>query len=157
MPFSESCEQCPAGAGNRVSGEHERFAAKVLCDLSTGCWLWTGAQCGSPNSRHGYFWLDGRGVIASIYAWEQAYGAVPDGLLVLHKRHCSSGLCVRPGHLYVGTHLDNHADRIAGKDTCRNGHPYGDDPPRSVRDGARLCRTCNREQQRRSRAIRRSV
>ena len=130
----------------------ERFAQKVLCDLSTRCWLWTGAQCGSPNARHGYFWLDGKGVIASIYAWERTYGPT-DGALVLHKRTCSSSLCVRPDHLYLGTHWDNHQDRIANKNACRHGHPYGDNPPRAA-DGSRRCRTCERDKTRRQRAAR---
>jgi DNA-binding NarL/FixJ family response regulator len=42
-----------------------------------------------------------------------ANGPVPPGLNVLH--HCDTPLCVRPVHLFLGTHEDNVADRVAKK------------------------------------------
>jgi hypothetical protein len=44
-------------------------------------------------------------------AWEEAYGPIPDGLCVLH--HCDNPPCCEPGHLFLGTHGDNAADRHA--------------------------------------------
>lgn len=53
--------------------------------------------------------INGKQLWAHRVAWEDAKGAIPDGLLVLHK--CDIGCCVNPDHLYLGTHKDNAADR----------------------------------------------
>lgn len=58
-------------------------------------------------------------VSAHRLAWELAYGAIPDGLLVLH--HCDTPACVKTdsdenypdGHLFVGTQSDNIRDMYA--------------------------------------------
>lgn len=81
-----------------------RFWSKV--DRSGECWLWT-ASC----NTHGYgsFWLKGKNVGAHIVSYEMTHGPVPDGLHVLH--HCDNRPCVRPDHLYAGTHQQNMDDR----------------------------------------------
>jgi hypothetical protein len=43
--------------------------------------------------------------------WELAYGRVPPGMFVLHR--CDRPLCVKPGHLYLGTALENTRDMLA--------------------------------------------
>jgi hypothetical protein len=50
-----------------------------------------------------------RNVRAHRVSWELAHGAIPDELHVLHR--CDVRACVRPDHLYLGTHTDNVADR----------------------------------------------
>jgi len=93
--------------------DHDRFAVRIVCDLHTHCWIWTGAR----QLQHGSywwptFWANGKTISAPRYAWEQAHGrSVPEGLQVLHRLECSTSLCVRPGHLYIGTHADNMNDR----------------------------------------------
>lgn len=79
-----------------------RFWEKV--NKSEGCWVWTGA------SRHGYgdFWYQGRHWVANQVSWMWEQGPIPNGLHVLH--HCDTPLCVRPSHLFVGSHSDNMAD-----------------------------------------------
>jgi hypothetical protein len=44
------------------------------------------------------------------FAWELAYGPIPDGLWVLH--HCDNPPCVNIDHLYLGTVKDNTADMM---------------------------------------------
>jgi hypothetical protein len=43
-------------------------------------------------------------------SYEEAYGPVPKGLLVLH--HCDRKICIEPRHLYAGTYKQNMGDCI---------------------------------------------
>ncbi len=45
------------------------------------------------------------------FAYEHFVGPIADGLFVLHR--CDEPLCVRPDHLWLGTHEENMADMIA--------------------------------------------
>lgn len=74
---------------------------------SNGCWFWTG-----PSHQKGYgtFSLFGRLVRAHRFAYEAFVGSIPDGMLVCHK--CDNPPCVRPDHLFVGTHIDNRNDML---------------------------------------------
>jgi hypothetical protein len=83
----------------------DRFWTKV--DKSGDCWMWT-----AHRNRDGYglVGLDFRGVDRSHrVAWRLTYGDIPPGMQVLHR--CDTPGCVRPDHLWLGTHLDNMADR----------------------------------------------
>ncbi len=44
-------------------------------------------------------------------AWEIVKGPIPPGMHVLHRCDCPP--CVRPDHLFLGTHADNMRDMIA--------------------------------------------
>lgn len=75
------------------------------------CWLWSGAHL--PDGR-GQFHLDGRTEFASVIAYRLTYGELPaEKPWVLH--HCDGGrlCCVRPEHLFAGTHTDNMQDMAA--------------------------------------------
>lgn len=73
-----------------------------------GCWLWTGATSGY---RYGRFNLRGHYLKAHRFSWEYHNGQIPNEMHVLHR--CDNGLCVRPDHLFLGTHQDNMRDRTA--------------------------------------------
>lgn len=83
----------------------DRFWAKVR--RGRGCWEWTAATTG------GYGVLErthkGEGYVrAHRYSWELHNGPIPSDKLVCHR--CDNPKCVRPSHLYLGTHRDNVRD-----------------------------------------------
>lgn len=41
-------------------------------------------------------------------AWEIEYGAIPEGVQILH--HCDTSNCCRPSHLYAGGYAENAED-----------------------------------------------
>jgi len=100
----------------------ERFEAKVdrLPGLGPdgSCHEWTAGR-----NRDGYGQInEGRGQItegtpsrrlltAHRVAWELVNGPIPDGLCVLHK--CDNPPCCRVDHLFLGTQIENIADRDA--------------------------------------------
>jgi len=88
----------------------ERFWAKVA--KSDNCWEWTakrkenGYGDFAPGTRS-----SDRHVYAHRYSYELHYGPIPDGHQVCHR--CDNPPCVRPDHLFLGTHRDNMDDMIA--------------------------------------------
>jgi hypothetical protein len=54
--------------------------------------------------------LEARRVMAHRYAYELLVAPIPDDMLLCHR--CDTPACVRPGHLFVGTHQDNTDDKM---------------------------------------------
>jgi hypothetical protein len=82
------------------------FWAKV--SKTDSCWNWTASKfwCG-----YGRFAADRVGWYAHRLSWTIHYGKIPTGMLVLH--HCDNRSCVRPDHLFLGTHKTNRDDCIS--------------------------------------------
>lgn len=91
-----------------------RFWPKV--SKSDGCWEWTGC-CDSKG--YGQIGTGGKHGIdyAHRVSYEMHNGPIPEGLHVLHR--CDNPPCVRPDHLFIGTHTDNMQDMWAkGRGKC---------------------------------------
>ena len=81
------------------------FWAKVK--KTDNCWEWTAATWGKG---YGVYRHKNKSRSAHRLSYEIANGPIPEGLLVLHK--CDNPKCVRPDHLWLGTHADNMADCV---------------------------------------------
>jgi len=132
-----------------------RFWAKV--DKSGDCWIWTAGRL-----RQGYGRFDGQLAHRVAFAFER--GPVPDGMFVLHS--CDNPPCVNPGHLRLGTHVDNMREMRERRRSpylqrthCPNGHEYTPENTYVAGNGSRTwrnCRACNRAAVARLKARRRS-
>lgn len=72
---------------------------------SDGCWLWNGKR---RANGYGIFGLCGYPYGAHRFAYFLINGNIPKGHIICHK--CDNPPCVRPDHLYCGTHKDNSKD-----------------------------------------------
>lgn len=123
-----------------------------------GCWIWLGNV-----GPHGYgrVHISGRRVPAHRLAYEQAFGDIPNGLVVCHK--CDTPSCVNPAHLFAATQQQNLMDmaakgrhRESKKTHCPKGHPLSDGNLTGAK-GIRECLTCKRNRNREGMRARRAL
>lgn len=83
----------------------ERFWSKVVIS-SDGCWEWKRAL---SATGYGVFKIGGVQYFASRVAAVWSGIVLLDDQIVCH--HCDNSKCVRPTHLFIGSHADNANDR----------------------------------------------
>lgn len=75
-------------------------------ERSDGCWLWAGAL---DRDGYGIFTYRGKTFRAARVALDLAGRAPANDQYACH--HCDNPQCVRPDHLYAGSHADNEDDK----------------------------------------------
>ena len=126
------------------------FALKVR---DSSCTVWIGA---TNTVGYGVVTVDGRQELAHRVAYEDAYGPIPEGLVLDHL--CRVRNCVKPEHLEAVTHAENirrgRRDRgLQVGDTCNNGHAIASAEGLYERpSGKTECMECRRVGKRANRA-----
>jgi len=149
-----------SGAFNPVRRSlSERLLARSY-PLANGCWEWRGTL---TRTNYGRIKRPGGAIaLAHRVAYELTYGPVPDGFVLDHRCHtedltcpggddCRHRRCVNPHHLDVVTQRENTLRSphtitavYAGRDRCKNGHPFDEANTYIRAGGSRQCRACNR-------------
>jgi hypothetical protein len=107
------------------------------------CWQFTGTT--TPYGRI----AKAQDSYTHRLGWKLLRGPIPEGKELHHR--CGVYACWNPDHLVPVTHAENLA--FKRKTHCKHGHPLSTENLRiDPRTGARVCRMCLRENQRRSRA-----
>lgn len=96
--------------GIRATPANKRLAARLV--HKNGCLEWTGATNGNGygimrmgSTRD----LTRRIEYVHRVAWTLERGPIPDELQICHS--CDNRLCCDVAHMFLGTHIDNAADR----------------------------------------------
>lgn len=116
----------------------DRFRSYV--SEEDGCLVFLGAL---NWGGYGKFWLEGKTIAAHKYAYEQAYGPIPDGLTIDHL--CRTRHCVKPEHLEAVTiqvNLSRAVNRPEKRTHCPSGHEYTPENTYWVTGKGRTYRSC---------------
>lgn len=116
---------------NRITSfdDAERLWSKVT--KGDECWVWTGT---TDKDGYGILHMEVDDHVynkAHRYAYFHATSEHPEQMLVCHT--CDNPPCVRPDHLFLGTHLDNvrdmhekgRANTVAGTDEWKERQAAG--------------------------------
>lgn len=82
------------------------------------CVEWT-ARIGTAG--YGRISVDGKTADVHRVVYAHWHGPIPPSMQVCH--YCDNRRCLRIDHLFLGTHADNHADKVAKGRQARNSLP----------------------------------
>lgn len=85
-----------------------KFQANVTAYGDNDCWDWVGRK---DRDGYGQFQIQGKIRFAHRVSYFISTGIDPEELCCLH--HCDRPSCVNPGHLFLGSHKDNAADKVS--------------------------------------------
>lgn len=106
----------PTTGRSRIIGDDERRFWSYVCRDGDACWVWTGS---TNEDGYGRIWIAKKSWAVHRYSYKLANPLVDiDGFEVCHR--CDNPPCVRPDHLFVGTHSDNIED-MRRKGRARSG------------------------------------
>jgi hypothetical protein len=100
-------KQQPPSANPLAKTLQEYFDKYVTPGNTDACWEWQGSR--NPNG-YGITCFQRKREGAHVVAYVLHYGAVPEGLCVLHR--CDNRPCCNWNHLWAGTHYDNTIDAL---------------------------------------------
>ncbi len=86
----------------------ERLAFYSAPDAN-GCLIWNGIV--RRDGDYGRLQIGTKMYSAHRLAYELKHGAIPNGLMVLHR--CDVRLCINPDHLFLGSNQENMDDMKA--------------------------------------------
>jgi hypothetical protein len=126
------------------------------------CHLWTASTASRPHPGgqvYGQFHADGTTVAPHSWLWRQERGPLPPGHVLDHWA-CDRGICVNLSHMRPATQRENilRSESIGAvnraKTHCPQRHAYSSENTSVDATGARHCRTCARDRNRRYYATR---
>jgi len=123
----------------------ERLLSRVVCDLSTRCWL------SRRSNASGYRQMSVGNRMRYVHriAYEVFVGPIQPGAVLDHL--CRNPACCNPAHLEAVSHKTNCLRGVgfvatnATKTHCPKGHPYDDTNTYIRPSGWRECRECQRQ------------
>lgn len=127
----------PLDLPRSIYKEHEmEFRDRLVIADLYACWEVANKGVRGAHSHYPKFGFDGWTMSAHRFAYLLWCGPIPSAdLHVLHR--CDFKPCCNPSHLWLGTHQENMADKIAkGRDARgerQGGHKLTDDGVREIR------------------------
>jgi hypothetical protein len=102
----------------------DNFWHRVRIGTESECWPWCNAK---DEKGYGTLYIGEKHKFAHRYAYEVTYGAIPDGMKVLHT--CNLLCCCNPSHLFLGDWAESGKNRIR---RGRQKNAWGDKSPNHV-------------------------
>jgi len=93
-----------------------RFWEKVIKQDGDKCWEWSGSR---SQQGYGKFGVKRIPQQAHRISYEIAFGPFDAKMCICHK--CDNPPCVRPDHLFLGTHQENTRDMIRKRRMASDG------------------------------------